>query len=394
MKCPKCGYRQAEQPECGRCGVIFAKYAAYQEKRKHAQHRRQPVKKKQQAGILFLWGAVALSVAGIGVWLVDRFAPADTSMLVTSKPKTLHSPDVQADSAAHEKRFSLAEKDTFARLSPVSEGLAGQLNEDFPIKAPLDAARNATVSIVTPWGNGSGFFVDRYGTIITNRHVVQFDPDQLQKMTEQVQQARQRLEHEGKNIELARQQLKHLDAGQIRQQLQKNILIREEQYDRYRQQLAKLEQSVSTIKESDFINDGKVVLIDGSEYPAASIQYSTEYDLAMLAINVFNSPVIPVQQVAVYPDQGSSVYTIGSPLGLHHTVTSGIVSGYRELSGKRYVQVDAPINPGNSGGPLVNADGVLLGVNTMIFSDTEGIGFAIPVDTIRQAFPGIAVETE
>merc|ERR1711976_1011889 len=92
---------------------------------------------------------------------------------------------------------------------------------------------------------------------------------------------------------------------------------------------------------------------------------------------------------------GQSVMAIGNPFGLDDTLTTGVVSalgrdvdgiGGRPIYG--CVQTDAAINPGNSGGPLLDSRGRLIGVNTMIFSPSGvgsvGIGFAIPVDTVRR----------
>jgi S1-C subfamily serine protease len=88
--------------------------------------------------------------------------------------------------------------------------------------------------------------------------------------------------------------------------------------------------------------------------------------------------------------QGQVVYAIGSPMGLNNTVTSGIFSAYRKKVGtdEIYLQTDAAINPGNSGGPLVDARGDVLGVNTMILSNTEGIGLAIPIEVVLEEFSG------
>jgi len=94
----------------------------------------------------------------------------------------------------------------------------------------------------------------------------------------------------------------------------------------------------------------------------------------------------PPKMMAMH--QGDKVYTIGSPVGLRHTVTAGIFSGYRqqETNGQVYLQTDAAINPGNSGGPLIDENGYARGVNTMILRDTEGIGFAIPIETVFEEF--------
>jgi S1-C subfamily serine protease len=71
-------------------------------------------------------------------------------------------------------------------------------------------------------------------------------------------------------------------------------------------------------------------------------------------------------------------------------VTRGVFSGYRKNinNGEEYLQTDAAINPGNSGGPLIDSHGNVLGVNTMILNNTEGIGFAIPIQTVYREFAG------
>ena len=73
---------------------------------------------------------------------------------------------------------------------------------------------------------------------------------------------------------------------------------------------------------------------------------------------------------------------------MRNTVTSGIFSGYRKAAGNDdiYLQIDAPINPGNSGGPLIDGHGNVYGVNTMILTNTEGLGFAIPIEAVFDDF--------
>jgi S1-C subfamily serine protease len=96
---------------------------------------------------------------------------------------------------------------------------------------------------------------------------------------------------------------------------------------------------------------------------------------------------------------GQKVIAIGNPFGFDHTVTKGIVSalgrsmlGAGDVTIRDMIQTDASINPGNSGGPLLNSSGELIGMSTMIASPSgasSGVGFAIPVDTIRKIVPQI-----
>lgn len=116
-------------------------------------------------------------------------------------------------------------------------------------------------------------------------------------------------------------------------------------------------------------------------------------DLAVLRIHTPQSlPILPLAPTAP-PAIGSFAIAIGNPYGLSHTVTLGVVSaegrpltiGTRQY--RNLLQTDAAINPGNSGGPLLNLDGQVIGINTAVASQAQGIGFAIPISTVRQIMP-------
>src|SRR5262249_33730357 len=112
-------------------------------------------------------------------------------------------------------------------------------------------------------------------------------------------------------------------------------------------------------------------------------------DLALLKIDAKDLPYLPLK-TEFSVRLGQTVLALGSPEGLEHTITRGIVSAVgRQPELDRpmiYIQTDAPINPGNSGGALVNRDGDLVGINTFILSKSggsEGLGFAVPQPTVR-----------
>lgn len=124
-----------------------------------------------------------------------------------------------------------------------------------------------------------------------------------------------------------------------------------------------------------------------------------EYDVAVLKINrnALGGQLLRPLAVGMSSDLsvGQSVMAIGNPFGLDRTMTMGVVSALgREVEGAGgrpitdCIQTDATINPGNSGGPLLDSQGRLIGVNTAIYSPSGGgnvgIGFAIPVDTVRR----------
>jgi len=133
----------------------------------------------------------------------------------------------------------------------------------------------------------------------------------------------------------------------------------------------------------------KVRLSDGSTYPAQVLARDAETDLALLKIEA-NKP-LPTIPLGTTRDLqvGETVVAMGNAYGYEHTVTVGVVSAMgrdvvlnRELTYRSLIQTDASINPGNSGGPLVNVLGELVGINVAIRAGAQGIGFAIPVETM------------
>ena len=123
-----------------------------------------------------------------------------------------------------------------------------------------------------------------------------------------------------------------------------------------------------------------------------------ETDLAVLKIDARNLPTLPFLDSDKLK-QGQVVLALGSPLGLENSLTVGFVSApIRHLRPDHpmfYIQTDAPINPGNSGGPLLDTEGRIAGINTLILSQSggsEGIGFAIPSNVVRQVYNQLRAE--
>ena len=125
---------------------------------------------------------------------------------------------------------------------------------------------------------------------------------------------------------------------------------------------------------------------DDKTYAAEIIGLAPELDLAVLRLDSDSTSMSVDIGSSADLMLGETVIALGNPFGLGHTVTTGVISAIdRPLETERriyqnFIQTDASINPGNSGGPLVNIDGELVGINTAIRSNAEGIGFAIPVD--------------
>jgi S1-C subfamily serine protease len=147
----------------------------------------------------------------------------------------------------------------------------------------------------------------------------------------------------------------------------------------------------------------EVLLYDGSAYDAQLVGFDAATDVAVLRIT---APAALLEPVAFGTSSnllvGQRVFAIGNPFGLERTLTTGIISSLnRSLptkSGrtiKSIIQTDAAINPGNSGGPLLDSQGLLIGMNTAIASRTgqsAGVSFAIPVGTLQRIVPQLILK--
>ncbi len=184
---------------------------------------------------------------------------------------------------------------------------------------------------------GSGFIIDKAGLIITNFHLISITPSR------------------------------------------RGLLQREGDADR----TAKLATSIS------------VTLNDGRHFQASVKGYDEATDLALLQI-VPDSKPLPVAELGDSDalKVGEWVIAIGNPLGLDHSVTLGIISakGRTGFGGQfdDFLQTDAAINPGNSGGPLVNSQGKIVGINTLVLERSQGLSFSIPINTLKSILPQLA----
>ena len=134
-----------------------------------------------------------------------------------------------------------------------------------------------------------------------------------------------------------------------------------------------------------------VTLADKKEYNAEIIGRDPKTDLAVVKIEAKKAFPAAAMGNSEQLRVGDWVLAIGNPFGLNHTVTSGIVSAKGRVIGAGpyddFIQTDASINPGNSGGPLFNMSGEVVGINTAIIPQGQGIGFAIPVNTAKPLIP-------
>jgi len=139
----------------------------------------------------------------------------------------------------------------------------------------------------------------------------------------------------------------------------------------------------------------RVTMADHQNYPAELVGVAPNVDVAVLRISA-GANKLPPLRIGTSSDLqvGQKVFAIGNPFGLDQSLTTGVLSALgrtiQSPSGEpidEVIQTDAAINPGNSGGPLLDSAGRLIGVNTAIYSPSgsnAGIGFAVPVDTVRR----------
>ena len=144
--------------------------------------------------------------------------------------------------------------------------------------------------------------------------------------------------------------------------------------------------------------DINVTLFNGDSFPAELVGQDPDNDIAVLKITASDGLLFPLQ----WGDSsnlrvGQHIIAIGNPFGLERTMSTGIISSLnRQITSKTrrtirsIIQIDAALNQGNSGGPLLNSRGELIGMNTAIATrsgDNAGIGFSIPVNTVRRVVP-------
>jgi Trypsin-like serine proteases, typically periplasmic, contain C-terminal PDZ domain len=371
MKCPKCGHQQGDATKCDSCGIYFEKYL--RQKVRVVEKRNE--EDSDASGKLKVLLAIAI-VAGLALYLYTashrRAGPQELLAATSGKRPGEEAQQVHA----------------------VTGGIAEQIAKAHPPRNPIEAARNATVFIKTEWGMGSGFIIDEQCRVITNRHVVELDPQKISTAVQERPEFRIRLAVATNQMQVAIQQLKSLHSqvlaqeGQSKQaqEIEEKIRSLEERLDELPRKLD--DEITSKIRDEVWAANYKgftVKLIDGTEYRVTRAEYAKNSDLALIRLP---SDLCPHLQSASSDalQQGERLYTIGSPSGLTYTVTSGIFSGEREFDRHSILQTDAPINPGNSGGPLVTERGQVVGVNTAVLRNVQGIGFAIPIETVYEEF--------
>src|SRR6266513_4386277 len=138
----------------------------------------------------------------------------------------------------------------------------------------------------------------------------------------------------------------------------------------------------------------QVTLADGRKFDAGLVGSDPDVDVAVLRIGADHLPVAELGRAPLRV--GQLVIAVGNPYGLNWTVTAGVVSALgRDLDGQGtrkmtdLIQTDTSINPGNSGGPLVDSVGRVVGITTAMMPLAQGLGFSVPLDTVKAAIARI-----
>ncbi|OEU59465.1 MAG: hypothetical protein BA870_08180 [Desulfuromonadales bacterium C00003094] len=377
MQCPHCGFDQEKSDICQACGLVFAKYAQRQERLQQAEAVAAPTARGGRGRTWLLIGVAMIVGLAAGGMLRGQKAsvPAVSGPELQEEQGLAPLAGESFDPAPSPERVSES-------VPPLAERAAA-----LPVSSPIQRARNATVFIRTPWGSGSGFFVDGQGRIVTNRHVVEYDEKQLGKLRSKITKLEAVLKAEKKILARMERELVQVNDPDLLPRYTQILQGRQARYDQYQALKEKLQGQLRSIDYYSPLSDLQVVMADGTEFDIEEVKLSDNFDLALLSLQGRTpESAAPIRPNFRPLDQGDRVYTVGCPSGLRHTVTAGIISGYRRYGEGLLIQTDAPINPGNSGGPLIDSRGRVIGVNSMIIEGTEGLGFAIAAQDVWQEF--------
>lgn len=291
----------------------------------------------------------------------------------------------------------------------ITKDIRTQLSEQVKPSTSIEKATLAVVKIETLTGTGSGFFINKQGYIVTNKHVVRLSQqaydDKMQSIRDNEQQVKEynayitqkkrELKSDQKQLSAYKERMKNADKSVLADmratyRYYSGILqANKKKLSEYSQLNADIKKQLSKqkleIRQAQSQMTFKVILKDKTELQAKLIKSSDKYDLALLKLmGDYTTPSLPSGQEY---SQGMDVYAIGSPLGFQDYVTKGVITGVE----RGYIVTDTQILPGNSGGPLVNENGDLIGVNTAGIRannnlGSELFGYAIPKHIVEQEF--------
>jgi len=435
MDCPKCHFQRRPQDQsCPRCGVIYAKYESLLKKKdanKDQISMQGPPADNQniqpsvtQGGKLrFYSGGIILGIITAALIIsfynlkINKSGPA-YKIRTASSDGTQEMVQERSEHVQNEGG-DLGISTNQSQNNPPSMNTTQNQVHESSSNNRIEEACKAVVTIKTASGIGSGFFINEDGFIITNRHVSRMNDnaqdslyDSRETLRNQIKESEELIANiesalSGKKSEIeaedawisentddryySKRAVEEKVAEVKAHQAQRQNLAREYntlmiRYNTERAKSTLLQQKYKEItSEIDRLSYNRTItvyLADGTQKTATIISNSASHDMALLKIDGKTPFIRPAETGK--SKIGEPLYAIGAPQGLSQTVTSGILSSFRD----GYIQSNAQISPGNSGGPLINSEGKAIGINTskIVADDVEGIGFAIPIDIAVQEY--------
>ena len=308
---------------------------------------------------------------------------------------------------SYQKSSGTAKSSSTSDSKAIKEDLKESLFDRYNPASKIDEATLSVVTVQTKVGSGSGFFITDNGYLITNRHVVRPSTSTgwkdaevaLGERKEQLEDYEDRLREDEQTLRNMEQSIKDNQPGRATKSEIKRFNRYVKKYEQYKERHYKNDKKYRAMNKeykraqsefgfagsvSSFSKNFTIILKDGKKYKARLVKVSKKYDLALLKLDKYKTPFLRLAK-RHRPRQGAKVFAIGSPLGISDSLTTGIVT----KSGRDQIFTDTQILPGNSGGPLVNQDGVVLGVNTAVVSQTrnaDGLGLALYSKFIKDEF--------
>lgn len=252
----------------------------------------------------------------------------------------------------------------------------------------VEQVRPVIVSVKTPWGRGTGFFIKK-SFIITSKQVVEPDLEKLTALQEQVKLNRQLLDFNEEKLINYRARLKKMGGGSSKDGLKLLILERERYLVDFKVRQEKDELRLTEQQKTREYPALKIGLYDGSEQSASLVQMSQNYDLALLTVtSVQNSPVLEPSPSGSLLRLGDPIFVFDGSVSPEKSMTTGSFSGYRRVGvrNQMFLQIDAEIPQNKRGGPVLDAAGHVRGIATRTVRDGKNIGFAIPIERVFDEF--------
>jgi S1-C subfamily serine protease len=365
MICPKWGHQQENTQQCNHCDIYFFKFQQQTSLSKKSNHS---IKKKKNKTILLFF---SLFIILFGFLLLTKKSPTINIISTNQKPLEAHN----------------IKSVTPKTLIYDQHSIHNILNNEAQPHNNLEEARNATVLITTPWGTGTGFFINNSCYIITNKHVVTVDQETINELQLTLKNYDLNINQINKYINALTTTLNNEISSQPNSRIKTSLSYQIQRKSNLIKKYNTINSMLNKLKSNNPIFNTTISLFTKMEYPVIYYEYSDQHDLALLQISAHDCPYLTAN-LTPNIEQGLKIYTIGNPVGYRYVITSGIISGYyTAMDGHHYIQIDAPINPGNSGGPLLNENAQVLGINTLKNTNAEGIGFAIPISQVFEDFP-------